>query len=439
MSVGEKFKEKDKAACYPMVDKSKCTGSAEAPDNYNKPKSRQRTTRKLDGMDQIFSEDSVMPRNAGLLGLDGVQKGCGPKKRKLTKYEQMRMMSLKSAGVRALDGTAPAVVLKYNKNHGADGRFTSSGGGMRWVSSNRYEFQMRQDEIDSIPSQGAADDAVEALATNPELRARMAHIKPEDLAAELKEYGAWDEKELSDHEANVRRAIWIGGLDVRERDVEEGRMYIGGSPGFYENGKNQAVFDDSGKGKKKARKFDTVLKYNPNHDPKTGRFTFRAGGGSTHGGKAPPPRKERVRDEALMGAFSDANDGPGKRNMDFLSDKDYSVAEWTDLMQQATPGGYNAFAAGDAGKVLSKYPGIKVRPGREYSPVAYVTGDRKTLERMREELVGDKDLLADEIDLYEPGHQIKDYSGPSTSGKRPIVDYPTKHIFHESVLRLWWD
>lgn len=418
MSVGQKFLEKDKAACYPMKDKSKCTGSAEAPDNYNKPKSRQRKpARKFDGIDQLFNEDSDM-RSAGVRALDGVQKGCGPKKRKLTKYEQMVLKSLKSAGVRALDGVQRESILKYNKNHGPDGRFTTSGGGMRWVSSNRYEFQLRQSEVDSLPQSGAADDAVEALATNPEVRARMAHISPESLAAELKEYGAWDETELADHEQNIRRALWIGALDVRENDYMDAR-------------------------EKKTRKFEAVLKYNKNHDPKTGRFTF-ARGGSTHGGKAPPARRERVQDEPLMRAFRDAQAEPGdpaamkERSMDFLSDKDYSAEEWTDLMQRATPGGYNAFSAGDVGRVFSKYPGIRIRPGREYSPVAYVTGDRKTLRRMGEELVGNKDVMADEVDLYEPGHQVKDYSAPSR-GKGPAVDFPTKHIFSDSVLRLWWD
>lgn len=446
MSVGQKFLEKDKAACYPMKDKSKCTGSTEAPDNYNKPKSRQRTSRKFDGIDQLFSEDSDM-RSAGVRSLDGVQKGCGPKKkRKLTKYEQMVLKSLKGAGVRALDGTAPAVVLKYNKNHGPDGRFTTSGGGMRWVSSNRYEFQLRQDEIDSIPHSGAADDAVEALATNPDVRARMAHIKPEDLASELKEYGAWDDKELGDHEANVRRALWVGALDVRDRDVEEGRMYAGGTPDFYKQNPGEEFT-----GKKKTRKMEAVFKFNPNHDPKTGRFTTaRGGGGSAEAstymerGKPVKPAKG-VQDDALMRAFRDAQTDPEnmteevyrERDLNFLSDKDYSADEWTDLMQRATPGGYNAFAAGDAGKVLSKYPGIKIRPGREYSPVAYVTGDRNTLARMARELQGNKDLLAEEIDLYEPGHAVRDYS--KASQVKDLKDLPAKHIFSDSVLRLWWD
>ena len=48
----------------------------------------------------------------------------------------------------------------------------------------------------------------------------------EELAAELKEYGAWDEAELSDHEANVARMVWLACNDIDENpefysEVEE--------------------------------------------------------------------------------------------------------------------------------------------------------------------------------------------------------------------------
>ena len=39
----------------------------------------------------------------------------------------------------------------------------------------------------------------------------------EALRDELREYGAWDAEELSNHDENVRRMVWIAGGDVWER------------------------------------------------------------------------------------------------------------------------------------------------------------------------------------------------------------------------------
>ena len=41
---------------------------------------------------------------------------------------------------------------------------------------------------------------------------------PEPLAAKwLKEFGAWDDEELADHAANVRRVLWLACCDLREQ------------------------------------------------------------------------------------------------------------------------------------------------------------------------------------------------------------------------------
>jgi hypothetical protein len=62
MGVGQKFLNKDREACYPMKDKSKCTGAgAEKPEEYNHPKSRQR--RKRIGKDDLLFVLKANPRN----------------------------------------------------------------------------------------------------------------------------------------------------------------------------------------------------------------------------------------------------------------------------------------------------------------------------------------------------------------------------------------
>lgn len=93
---------------------------------------------------------------------------------------------------------------------------------LHWITTDRFEFQLTAAEIESVPRQGPADDAVETLARDPAVRERMAHVSPAELAAELKEYGAWNAVELADHEANIRRMLWLGALDFQENESEEG-------------------------------------------------------------------------------------------------------------------------------------------------------------------------------------------------------------------------
>lgn len=45
---------------------------------------------------------------------------------------------------------------------------------------------------------------------------QLMKVNPEILRAELREYGAWDEDELSDHETNLNRLLWLACGDIVE-------------------------------------------------------------------------------------------------------------------------------------------------------------------------------------------------------------------------------
>lgn len=47
---------------------------------------------------------------------------------------------------------------------------------------------------------------------------------PESCRKFLAGYGAWDDVELSDHESNLNRLVWLAGCDLRER----GEIYFEG-------------------------------------------------------------------------------------------------------------------------------------------------------------------------------------------------------------------
>jgi hypothetical protein len=44
----------------------------------------------------------------------------------------------------------------------------------------------------------------------------LERIDAEALRKELREYGAWDDQELTDHEQNLQRILWIAAGDIVE-------------------------------------------------------------------------------------------------------------------------------------------------------------------------------------------------------------------------------
>ena len=76
------------------------------------------------------------------------------------------------------------------------------------------EVELPQDFIDSIPSQGRADDAVKDIQESYSVE-----CDETDLIKYLKSTGGWDESELQDHDSNIDRLIWISCLDCQEQNT----------------------------------------------------------------------------------------------------------------------------------------------------------------------------------------------------------------------------
>jgi hypothetical protein len=83
-----------------------------------------------------------------------------------------------------------------------------------WATFNRFEIQMTRREAESASHPGPCDSDVAALTAK--LRKQLDELDPEEIALELKDYGAWDAKELADHEANLRRIVWIAAGNIME-------------------------------------------------------------------------------------------------------------------------------------------------------------------------------------------------------------------------------
>ena len=91
--------------------------------------------------------------------------------------------------------------------------------GFLWTNgSGNIELQFTQEQAESVPLSGAADAAIDDLMLDEEIIAQVRELSVEDVREELREYGAWDEEELSDHTSNVRRLIWLAAYQVREEN-----------------------------------------------------------------------------------------------------------------------------------------------------------------------------------------------------------------------------
>lgn len=99
------------------------------------------------------------------------------------------------------------------------------GAGPCWALSScgRIELQMSMEEAQSASHQGSCDDDVLALSKVPHIAAQLADIDPILLRGVLKEYGAWDETELADHDQNLQRLLWaLAGDTVEEANSKSG-------------------------------------------------------------------------------------------------------------------------------------------------------------------------------------------------------------------------
>jgi hypothetical protein len=63
---------------------------------------------------------------------------------------------------------------------------------------------------------GRCDDDVAELRKVPAIRRQLDRLDQETLKSELREFGAWSDDELSDHDANLDRILWIAAGDIIE-------------------------------------------------------------------------------------------------------------------------------------------------------------------------------------------------------------------------------
>ena len=85
-----------------------------------------------------------------------------------------------------------------------------------FATFNRFEIQMTKQQALACSHPGPCDSDVNELLQDKKIARQLKKISDADLAAELGEYGAWDEEELKDREQNEARIIWLAAGDIVE-------------------------------------------------------------------------------------------------------------------------------------------------------------------------------------------------------------------------------
>lgn len=79
------------------------------------------------------------------------------------------------------------------------------------------DLRLTRRDAEKCSASGECEPAVIEVMQKPYVKKQLKELNPEKLAKELKEYGAWDEEELKDHDQNLVRWVWISAGDIREK------------------------------------------------------------------------------------------------------------------------------------------------------------------------------------------------------------------------------
>lgn len=88
-----------------------------------------------------------------------------------------------------------------------------------WAStgSGIIELNITKNQAHIGYHSGACDSDIAELRTNPKIKSQLNKIDKKVLIEELKEWGAWDDSELADHNQNLNRILWLLCAEIVEK------------------------------------------------------------------------------------------------------------------------------------------------------------------------------------------------------------------------------
>jgi len=91
---------------------------------------------------------------------------------------------------------------------------------MYWTDSYGFiELNITKAQARTGHHQGPCDSDIAELRRLPSIKKQLDRLDPDRVREVLREYGAWDADDLSDHDANLDRLLWIACGDIVEGTV----------------------------------------------------------------------------------------------------------------------------------------------------------------------------------------------------------------------------
>jgi hypothetical protein len=88
-----------------------------------------------------------------------------------------------------------------------------------WNSSNYgNDLRLTRNDAELCSQSGDCTQYVDYVIKQQYVKKQLVNIQPDQLVKELKEYGAWSDEELQDHNENLKRWVWISASDIAERN-----------------------------------------------------------------------------------------------------------------------------------------------------------------------------------------------------------------------------
>ena len=88
---------------------------------------------------------------------------------------------------------------------------------MYWNDSYGFiELNITKAQAHTGHHQGPCDSDIKKLRNIPAIKRQLNRLDPVKVRDVLREYGAWDDDELSDHDDNLDRLLWIACGDIVE-------------------------------------------------------------------------------------------------------------------------------------------------------------------------------------------------------------------------------
>lgn len=81
-------------------------------------------------------------------------------------------------------------------------------------------IELPLDVVELCSHKGDCTKDVKKCMELPEVKAELSEIDPIQLINELREYGAWTDEELSNHNDNLERILWIAAVNIQHRMYE---------------------------------------------------------------------------------------------------------------------------------------------------------------------------------------------------------------------------